>query len=134
MRSIIIICLITGCIGLSTDPVSVNGETPIVSAPSGPTNAMIYCAVTLENGNPTVTSWQLTLVGQPRMFINFDNGSATVAGITFITSGDLLFGSIISQSNLTILNYTSSIDNALLECGLGNTVLANFTLRVIGKY
>ena len=130
--SIIIICFITECIGLSTDPVSVNGETPILSAPSGPTNVMVYCAVLLTNGNPTVTSWQLILSGQNGVFISFDNGFATVAGINFTAIGDPI-GNTNRHSNLTILNYASSIDNALLDCGRGNTVLANFTLRVISK-
>ena len=121
--------------GLSTDPSAVNGETPIVSAPSGPTNAMIYCAVTLANtGNPTVTSWQLTISGRERVGILFnDNGFSTVAGITFAATGDPI-GNTNRRSNLTILNFNdSTIDNALLECGRGNEVLANFTLRLISK-
>ena len=132
MRSIIIICFITGCIGLSTDPVSVNGETPILSAPSGSTNVMVYCAVLLSNGNPTITSWQLTLAGKQRAIVFFVNSFASVSGINFTATGDP-FGSTTRHSNLTILNYDSILDNALLECGSGDTVMANFTLRVIGK-
>ena len=133
MRSIIIICFITGCIGLSTDPVSVNGETPILSAPSGPTNVMVYCAVLLTNGNPSITQWQLTLAGQGRVGILFnENGFSNVAGINFTVTGDPI-GNTNRHSNLTILNFDSILDNALLECGRGSEVLANFTLRVISK-
>ena len=119
------------CNGLSTYPVSQDGQTPVIAAVEGAMNVMVFCEVTFEN-NTVFTTWQLTKVGELRFPLAFDiNGTGTNSE-NFIATG-VPIGNEISRSNLTILTFDSSLDMALLQCGLGNTVLANFTLRIVSK-
>ena len=117
--------------GLSTYPVSQDGQTPVIAAVEGAMNIRVYCEVTF-NGNPTFTNWILTRVGENPILIDFDiNGTGIPPyGQNFMATG-VPVGNGISQANLTILTFDRSLDMALLECARSSTVMANFTLRII---
>ena len=118
--------------GLSTYPVSQDGQTPVLAAVEGAMNVMVFCEVTFNNGNPTFTNWILTRVGGNPILLDFDiNGTGIPPNSeNFIATG-VPVGSGISRSNLTILTFDRSLNMALLECAQSNTVMANFTLRII---
>ena len=128
-----LISLLDNSNGLSTYPVSQDGQTPVLAAVKGAMNIMVFCEVTFEN-NTVFTTWQLTKVGELRFPLVFDiNGTGTSPNSDNFMATGVPIGNEISRSNLTILTFDSSLDMALLECGLGNTVLANFTLRIVSK-
>ena len=137
-----LVCLLYNSNGLSTYPVSQDGQTPILAAVEGGMNIRVYCEVTF-NGNPTFTNWILTRVGENSILLDFNiNGTGIPPnGQNFIlrNSENIMatgvpVGNGISHSNLTILTFDSSLDMALLECARSNTVMANFTLRIISEF
>ena len=129
-------CLSSYSTSLSTDPVSIDGETPVVSAVEGTKDVTVFCAVELSNGNPSFTNWEITRVGSQGSKLLTFNASGDADGPSsenFRVTGEPLFSGT-RQSNLTILTFDRSLDNALLECLEGTTVMANFTLKLISKY
>ena len=129
-----LISLLDNSNGLSTYPVSQDGQIPVVAAEEGAMNVMVFCEVTF-NDNPSYTYWILTRVGGGRILLTFNvNGTGTSADSqNFRVTGEL-YGAGTTQSNLTILTFNSLLDMALLECAEGNTVMANFTLRIICEF
>ena len=121
---------VRNCNGLSTYPVSLDGQTPVIAAVEGAMNIKLFCKVTF-NGNPSITTWQLTKFGSPRYLLTFDvNGKGTPPNSENFTATGVPVENTLSRSNLTILTFDRSLDKALMECGLSNTVMANFTLRI----
>ena len=121
--------------GLSTYPVSQDGQTPVIAAVEGAMNIMVFCEVTLSNDNPTFTNWILTRVGENPIPLDFDtNGTGIPPNSENFMATGIPLGSGVSRSNLTILTFDSSLDKTLLGCARSNTVLANFTLRLISKF
>ena len=128
---LVLVSLLDNSNGLSTYPVSQDGQTPVIAAVEGAMNIMVFCEVTF-NGDPTFTTWQITRVGELRFPLTFDiNGTGTSPNSENFMATGVPIGNEISRSNLTILIFDSSLDMILLECGLANTVMANFTLRII---
>ena len=125
-----LVWLLGNCNGLSTYPVSQDGQTPVIAAVEGAMNIKLFCEVTF-NGNPSFTTWQLTKFGSLRYLLTFDvNGTGTPPNSENFMATGVPVGNSLSRSNLTILTFNSSLDKALMECGLSNTVMANFTLRI----
>ena len=83
--------------------------------------------------NPFITAWRL-LSGGDTTFLSFDiNGAASnEASQPFAVTGDVLAGSQTSQANLTIIDFTSSLDMSVLKCASSINILGNFTLRLTG--
>ena len=133
-RVLLLVCLLSDSNELSTFPVSENGGTPIVAAIENAINVRVFCEVTFNN-NPSFTTWQLTTFGEPRFLLTFDiNGTGISPNSQNFMANGVPVGNGISRSNLTILTFDSSLDMTLLECGLGNTVMANFILRIIRMF
>ena len=131
---LVLVSLLDNSNGLSTYPVSQDGQTPVLAAVEGAMNIRVYCEVTF-NGNPTFTNWILTRLGGGRILLTFNvNGTGTSSDSqNFRVTGEML-GAGTTQSNITILTFNNLLDMALLECAEGNTVMANFTLRIICEF
>ena len=124
-----LVSLLDNSNGLSTFPVSQDGQTPVVAAVEGSTNIMVFCEVTSSNGDPQFTNWFLTRVEGGRVLLPFNiNGTGTSA------DSQNFRVTVTRHSNLTILIFNSLLDMSLLECAEGNTVMANFTLRIICEF
>ena len=129
-----LVSLLDNSNGLSTYPVSQDGQTPVIAAVEGAMNIRVYCEVTF-NGNPTFTNRILTRLGGDRILLNFDiNGTGIPPNsVKFMATG-VPVGNEISPSNLTILTFDSSLDMALLECAQSCNVMANFILRITSRF
>lgn len=129
-------CCYSYSAALSTDPVSVNGETPVVSAVEDASNVTVFCAVN-QTGTmmPSFTTWRITRAGGSSLVLGFDNDGNpdNSNSLNFRVTGTPFFSGT-RQSNLTIVIFDSSLDNALLECLEGTTFKANFSLKLISKY
>ena len=111
-----LVSLLDNSNGLSTYPVSQDGQTPVLAAVEGAMNIRIYCEVTF-NGNPTFTNWILTRHGGNPILLDFDiNGTGIPPNSENFVATGVPVGNGISQANLTILTFDSSLDMALLEC------------------
>ena len=66
-----LVCLLYNSNGLSTYPVSQDGQTPVLAAVEGAMNIKVYCEVTF-NDNPTFTNWILTRIGESPILLDFD--------------------------------------------------------------
>ena len=117
-----------------TYPVSQDGQIPVLAEVEDAMNIRVYFEVTF-NGDPTFTDWILTRLGANPILLDFDvNGTGIPSNSQNFVATGVPVGNGISRSNLTILTFDSSLDMALLECGLSNNVIANFTLRIIRMF
>lgn len=66
-----LVWVLENCNGLSTYPVSLDGQTPVIAAVEGAMNIKLFCKVTF-NGNPSINTWQLTKFGSPRYLLTFE--------------------------------------------------------------
>ena len=116
-------------VGLTTIPSAENGRTPVVAAAENSTNVTVFCRVNF-NQMVTQTTWFLN-----SFILQFQSsGEGEVGFENYFVTGESLPGTTtIARSNLTIRNFDSSLDMALLECAVGNDVAANFTLRLISE-
>ena len=123
---LVLVSLLDNSNELSTYPVSQDGQTPVIAAVEGAMNIMVFCEVTFNKGITTFTNWILTRVGDNPILIDFDiNGTGIPPyGQNFMANG-VPVGNGISQANLTILTFDSSLDMALLECAQSSAVMAN---------
>ena len=116
-------------VGLTTIPSAENGRTPVVAAAENSTNVTVFCRVTF-NQMVTVTNWALNSV----LLMFQTSGEGQVGFENYFATGESLPGTTVTaRSNLTIRNFDSSLDMALLECAVANDIAANFTLRLISE-
>ena len=82
--------------------------------------------------NPFITAWRL-LSGGDTTLLSFDiNGAAiSEASQPFSVTGEIS-GIQTTHANLTIIDFTSSLDMSVLECASSINILGNFTLRLTG--
>ena len=118
----------------NTIPEQINGGSPIVLGIENSNGVKIVCEV-FNGDNPFVTEWSL-ISGGDTTLLDFDiNGAAnSEASQPFAVTGDVLSGSQTSQANLTIIDFTSSLNVSVLECFSSGITFGNFTLRLIGIY
>ena len=116
----------------NTIPEQINGGSPIVLGIENSNGVKIVCEIFFNITTPFVTTWRL-ISGGDSTLLSFDiNGAANnEASQPFAVTGELLAGSQLSQANLTIIDFTSSLDMSVLEC-ISSGVLGNFTLRLTG--
>ncbi len=117
----------------NTIPEQINGGSPIVVATDSSNTTMILCEI--FNGDiPIIITWRLITDGVP-VLLSFDvDGSATnIASQPFSVTG-IPTSLATTQSNLTIINFSSSLDMSVLECITDNVPFGNFTLRLIGIF
>ena len=116
----------------NTIPEQINGGSPIVLGIENSNDVKIVCETFFNITNPLITAWRLISGGVPSV-LSFDiNGTAiSEASQPFSVTGEPI-GSQITRANLTIIDFTSSLDMSVLECFSSLTTLGNFTLRIIG--
>ena len=116
----------------NTIPEQINGGSPIVLGIENSNDATIVCEI-FDGDNPFITAWRLVSGGDTNL-LSFDiNGAANnPASQPFSVTGDVLSGSQTSQANLTIIDFTSSLDMSVLVCASSTNILGNFTLRLTG--
>ena len=109
------------------------GSSPLVLGIENSNDVKIVCEIFFNITTPLVTAWRL-ISGGDTTVLRFDfNGDAdSEASQPFAVTGDVLAGSQTSQANLTIIDFTSSLDMSVLKCFSSLTTLGNFTLRFIG--
>ncbi len=114
-------------------PEQINGGSPIVSATDNSNTTMILCELFFGD-TPIIITWRL-LSGEDTILLSFTvNGTANnVASQPFSVTG-IPTSQATTQSNLTIVNFTSSLDRSVLECFQGSDTIGNFTLRLIGIF
>ena len=119
----------------NTIPEQINGGSPLVLGTENSNDVTIVCEVIFNNTNPLITAWRLITVDATTV-LSFDlNGAANnEATQPFAVTGEVLSGSQTTQANLTIIDFTSSLDMNVLECFVSLTTLGNFILRIIGIY
>ena len=66
-----LVSLLDNSNGLSTYPVSRNGQILVLALVECTMNIRVYCEVTF-NGNPTFTNWFLTRVGRGQIVLTFN--------------------------------------------------------------
>ncbi len=117
----------------NTIPEQINGGSPIVAATDSSNTTMILCEI--FNGDiPIITSWRLISDSVPVLLRFTVNGIANnVASQPFYVTGEPTSQST-TQSNLTIVNFTSTSDRSVLECFSNPETFGNFTLRLIGIF
>ena len=118
---------------VTTYPMPVNGETPIVPAVENTNDISVVCVI-LYNGNPYITGWQITKSGEsttPFAF-NIDGTGKNPDSSNFFVTGEPSTPAT-TQSNFTILIFDSSLNMATLDCLDGNEVVGSFFLKVICK-
>ena len=115
-----------------TIPEQINGGSPIVSATEDALDIKVVCEI--FNGDiPFITDWRLIMNGNPTLLRFFSNGTASdSASQNFSVTGEPT-GSQTTSSNLTILKFSRTLDQNILECFTGGITLGNFTLRLIGE-
>ena len=118
---------------VTTYPMSINGETPIVPAVENTNDITVVCVI-LFNGNPFITGWQITKSGGSETLLAFSlNGTGNNPDSSnFFVTGEPSIPAT-TQSNFTILTFDSSLDMATLDCLDGNEVVGSFFLRIISK-
>ena len=116
----------------NTIPEQINGGSPIVLGIENSNDVKIVCEI-FYGGNPVITEWRF-ISGGDTTLLRFDiNGDAINEGSQpFSITGEVLAGSQLSQANLTIIDFTSSLDTSVLECYSPPNTHGNFTLRIIG--
>ena len=117
----------------NTIPEQINGGSPLVLGIENSNDVKIVCEVFFNITNPLITAWRL-ISGGDTTVLRFDlNGAAdSEATQPFAVTGEVLSGSQTTQANLTIIDFTSSLEMSVLECFSSLTTLGNFTLRIIG--
>ncbi len=116
----------------NTIPEQINGGSPIVAATDNNTTT-ILCEI-FNGDTQFITSWRLITDGVP-VLLSFDvDGSANnIASQPFSVTGEPS-SQTTTQSNLTIINFTSTLDTSVLECFSNPDTYGNFTLRLIGIF
>ena len=110
------------------------GGSPIVTAFENATNITVVCEIFNTLGDPSFTSWRLTNEGSVTPLLFFFNGTGMdYDSQNFFVTGDPL-GFQTTRANLTVILFRNSLNGSVLECLAGQTVLGNFTLRLIGKF
>ena len=117
---------------VNTIPEQIDGGSPLVLGVENSNDVTIVCEIFFNGDNPFVTSWRLITVDDTSV-LSFDiNGTAnSEASQPFAVTGKPA-GSQITRANLTIINFTSSLDMSVLECITGSNIVGNFTIRLIG--
>ena len=117
----------------NTIPEQINGGSPIVLGIENSNDVKIVCEIFYNGNTSFITEWRL-LSGGNTTLLRFDiNGDAINEGSQpFSITGEVLAGSQLSQANLTIIDFTSSLDTSVLECYSPPNTHGNFTLRIIG--
>ena len=118
---------------VTTYPMPVNEETPIVSAVENTNDITVVCVI-LFNGNPFITGWQIAKSGEMETLLAFNlNGTGNNPDSSnFFVTGEPSIPAT-TQSNFTILTFDSSLNMATLDCLDGNEVVGSFSLRILGK-
>ena len=112
----------------STDPPS-GSVIPNFEGPDNTTT--ITCNIATNQGVQIGTQWNIENFGGNPVL-----QSVNVAPDLFDIGGDLRPGSTTDTflNQITILNFTSELDNAILYCGTGvDRQQANFTIRIYRK-
>ena len=119
----------------NTIPEQVNGGSPIVSGIENSNDVKIVCEV-FFNDTPLITEWRLITEGVSSLLLFHANGTGNNelndVSLQFSVTG-VSSGSQTTQANLTIINFTSSLDTSVIECFSSINTLGNFTLQLIGK-
>ena len=118
---------------VTTYPMPVNEETPIVPAVENTNDITVVCVI-LFNGNPFITGWQIAKSGEMETLLTFNlNGTGNNPDSSnFFVTGEPSIPAT-TQSNFTILTFDSSLNMATLDCLDGNEVVGSFFLKVISK-
>ena len=94
--------------------------------------ATLTCNLTDGQGNRVLTSWDL---GNFRG-VSRQPFSINLAPELFLLGGDPVpnFPNFTYGNELTILRLTSELDQVMVFCGLGQSIEAEFTLRIYRKF
>ena len=120
----------------NTIPEQINGGSPIVSGIENSNDVTIVCEI-FSDGNPFLTNWRLVSGGDTFRLRFHANGTGNNVlndlSLQFSVTGEIS-GTQTTQANLTIIDFTSSLNMSVLECFSSINALGNFTLRLIGIY
>ena len=116
----------------NTIPEQINGGSPLVLGIENSNDVKIVCEIFFNITNPFITAWRLLSKGESTV-LSFDiNGAGNnEASQPFSVTGEIS-GIQTTQANLTIIDFTSSLDMSVLECFSSINILGNFTLRLTG--
>ena len=121
-------------ITVNTIPEQINGESSLILGVENSNDVTIVCEI-FYNGNPFITNWRL-VSGDDTFRLRFHaNGTGNNVlndlSLQFSVTGEIS-GTHTTQANLTIIDFTSSLDMSVIECFSSINTLGNFTLRLIG--
>ena len=116
--------------GLSLVELTIPDSGSTIVGDEGDENIRIFCEITL-NGNEQATVWSIMMEGQiGQSPINVGNPGFNITGEP--VPG---FDSFSFNTNLTILELTAGLNNAIIYCGgIGNLLAANFTIRLYSEF
>ena len=116
--------------GFSLVDVTIPDSGATIVGDEGDENIPIFCELTL-NGNEQATFWSIMMEGQTGQSpINVDNPGFNITGEPIPGPGNFSF-----NTNLTILELTAGLNNAIIYCGVtGNLQAANFTIRLYSEF
>ena len=116
--------------GFNVAGVTIPDSGSTIVGDEGDENVQIFCELTL-NGLEQATTWSIMMEGQTgQSLINVDNPGFNITGEPIPG-----FGSFFFNTNLTILELTADLNNAIIYCGVtGNSLAANFTIRLYSEF
>ena len=96
----------------------------------GDENVVLFCELTL-NGSEQATAWSIMMEGQSgQTSINRGDQGFNITGDPISGNPGFFF-----NTNLTILELTADLNNAVIFCGVtDNTRAANFTIRLYSEF
>ena len=120
-------------ITVNTIPEQINGESSLILGVENSNDVKIVCEI-FYHGNPFLTNWRLLSGGDTFLLTFHANGTGNNdLSLQFSITGEPA-GSQTTQANLTIIDFTSSLNVSVLECFSSGITLGSFTLRLIGIY
>ena len=115
---------------LSLVAVTIPNSGSTIVGNEGDENVRIFCELTL-NGNEQSTTWSIMMEGQTgQSIITVDNPGFNITGEPIPGPGNFFF-----NTNLTILELTAGLNNAIIYCGVQDNLLAaDFTIRLYSEF
>ena len=116
--------------GFSLVEVTIPDSGSTIVGDEGDEDIQLFCNLTL-NGNEQATVWSIMMEGQTTQ------STITVVDPAFNITGEPIPGpgNFSFNANLTILELTADLNNAIIYCGVsGNLLAANFTIRLYSEF
>ena len=115
----------------NTIPEQINGGSPLVLGIENSNDVKIVCEIIYNDTISVITNWRLLSGGDTFLLRFHGNGTANnEASQPFSVTGEPTSQGP-TQSNLTIIDFTNSLDMSVMECFTSQITFGNFTFRLI---